>query len=72
MSGVPAHTKEHYDLMAQFERQHGYINKKPAYEPRDVWMLGHVYANGDLNEKFIAFREGYVFGKTVAQQEAPK
>jgi hypothetical protein len=56
-------SKEHYDLMAQFERQHkGYRADK---EPQSLWPKGHIYQDGKVNEMFLAFRNGYAFGKAV-------
>lgn len=52
-------TKEHYDLMAQFDRQFpGRLDK----EPKELWAKGNIYQDGNRNELFLAFRRGYAYG----------
>jgi hypothetical protein len=61
-------SKEHYDLMAQFERD----NKlTPSHREKDKewWKRGQVYENGEVNRNFIYFRQGYSFGKSIAQAD---
>lgn len=56
-------TQEHYDLMAQFEREHiGRFDK----EPKEYWPRGIIYQDGRVNELFLTYRRGYAFGKTTA------
>ena len=61
-------TKEHYDLMASFEREHKHCRlareKDTAY-----WKMGHVYQDGHVNELFMAYRKGYALG-TVSGEAA--
>lgn len=55
-------TKEHYDLIDQFEREHrGRFDK----EPKELWAGGHIYQDGHLNDLFLAYRRGYSYGKAV-------
>lgn len=56
-------TKEHIDLMAQFEKdlKPGRLDK----EPKEMWVRGIVYQDGHVNAAFIAYRMGYAFGKCV-------
>lgn len=54
-------SKEHYDLIAQFEREFkGRFDK----EPKELWVKGHVYQSGEMNDKFTIFRKGYALGKS--------
>lgn len=58
-------TQEHYDLLAQFEREtkHGRFDK----EARELWAKGHIYQDGHVNELFVAYRAGYALGKALWQ-----
>ena len=60
-------TKEHYDLMLQFEREFcpWRIEEK---EDKRWWAKGHIYQNGELNELFLAYRKGYALAKSIYQQ----
>lgn len=54
-------TKEHYDLLAQFERTfHG---ERLDKEPQELWSIGQIYQSGEINKLFLAYRMGYAFGK---------
>ena len=54
-------TKEHYELMASFEREHKH--RRPSREKdKELWKLGHVYEDGHVNELFLAYRKGYALG----------
>ena len=57
-------TKEHYDLMAQFEREfkHFRLDK----ESKEYWPSGNVYQDGQVNNIFLAYRRGYALGKVAA------
>jgi hypothetical protein len=58
-------TQEHYDLMAQFERQ----NKGLRFdrEDRSVWHLQRLYQSGETNTLFLMFRQGYALGKVAGR-----
>lgn len=64
-------TKEFYDLMEMFEK-----NIKRIYipgtnslnkEPKELWKLGRIYADGNVNSAFQAYMYGYSFGKIQCQ-----
>jgi hypothetical protein len=55
-------TQEHYDLMAQFERQ---FSGRMDREDKSLWVNQRIYQDGQTNELFLAFRHGYAFGKCV-------
>jgi len=59
-------TKEHYDLMLQFERdfRHWRLDR----EEKSWWPKGHIYQHGELNELFLAYRKGYALAKSIYQQ----
>lgn len=53
-------TQEHIDLIAMFEREHKGRHDK---EPKELWPMGRIYQNGEMNELFLAYRRGYAYGK---------
>ena len=55
-------TKEHYDLMIQFEKDFKY---KIEREDRNLWRNGVIYQNGETNNLFLAYRIGYTLGKAI-------
>lgn len=63
-------SKEHYDLMTQFEND---IRKAPGLhfnprfdrEEKRLWSKGHIYSHGETNTLFLAYRLGYAFGKVA-------
>jgi len=52
-------TKEHYDLMGQFEREHR--GRRMDRESKELWPRGIIYQDGHVNELFAAYRRGYAF-----------
>lgn len=58
-------TKEHYDLLEQFERE--FKSRRLDKEPKALWPKGIIYQDGHVNELFLAYRRGYSLGKTVTQ-----
>ena len=61
-------SKEHYELMADFERlcKPGRTDK----EPKDMWARGIIYQDGTVNEMFKIYRLGYAHGKAVERLAA--
>lgn len=59
------HTAEHYELMREFEKcfKHLPTNRK---ESKELWSKGYVYAHGETNELFLAYRHGYAYGRCVS------
>jgi hypothetical protein len=57
-------SKEHYDLMAQFEKEYKGL-RLDREKSKDLWAIGQVYENGQTNELFIAFRNGYSLAKLL-------
>ncbi len=62
---TPLHSKEHYDLMEMFDREHR--SMRLDKEDKAFWSKGHIYQDGRVNELFIAFRRGYALGKVVGE-----
>jgi hypothetical protein len=58
-------TKEHYDLMSQFERE--FAHERLDRESKELWSMGHIYQSGAVNSLFLAYRRGYAFGKVASQ-----
>jgi hypothetical protein len=56
-------SKEHYDLMAQFEREYPF--ERLDREPKELWKT-NVYQDGRVNSLFLAYRRGYSLGKMIA------
>jgi hypothetical protein len=57
-------TKEHYDLMKQFEAE--FKGVRLDKESKDLWLRSRIYQDGNVNELFLAYRRGYSFGKALA------
>lgn len=55
--------KEHYDLMAAFEKRYNYKDLKR--EPKEIWYRGAIYCHGEKNHEFLVFRDGYALGKFI-------
>ena len=55
--------KEHYEIMAEFEKQYKY--ERLDKESKGLWNKCIIYQDGNVNNLFIAFRRGYSFGKTA-------
>lgn len=65
---MQAHTKEHFELMASFERT--FKHQQLQRESKEMWARGAVYAHGVTNELFKAYRMGYAEHKAIANLEA--
>jgi hypothetical protein len=63
-------TKEHIELMAQFERDCTLHIGRVDKEAKDLWARGIIYQDGKTNELFLLYRKGYAFGRFVERQEA--
>lgn len=59
-------TREHSALMEQFEREFSGRHDK---EPKNLWPMGQIYQDGQMNELFLAYRQGYALGKAVQRLE---
>lgn len=60
-------TKEHYDVMEAFERQHRSL-RLDREKDRALWAKGHVYEDGEANRLFNAFRLGCAFAKAYYRE----
>ena len=56
-------SQEHYDLMAQFERE--YQGHRLDREDKSLWERGAIYQNGETNALFLAYRRGCAYGRAV-------
>ena len=54
-------TKEHYELMASFEREHKH-RRLSREKDKELWKSGYVYEDGQVNDLFVAYRKGYALG----------
>ena len=56
------HTKEHQELIEQFERDYPHFDKNK--EDKNLWAeFNRIYQDGKVNEIFLAYRCGYSFGR---------
>jgi hypothetical protein len=62
-------TKEHYDLMAQFEKEFKHC-RLDRERDKELWKAGQVYENGETNELFKAYRIGYTLGRVIERHDA--
>ena len=60
-------TQEHYDLMAQFERE--FKGYRLDREDKSLWAKGSVYQNGETNALFLAYRRGCAYGRSVERMD---
>lgn len=59
------HGKEHQELMTAFEQFMGGGDFRK--ESKEFWStVGAIYANGEINQKFLAYRAGYEFHRCVS------
>lgn len=58
-------TQEHIDLMAMFERE---FSGRKDKEPKNLWPMGHIYQDGQVNDLFLAYRKGYALARAVYLQ----
>lgn len=56
-------SKEHYDLLAQFEKE--FSHRRLDREPKADWRRGIIYQDGTTNELFLAYRKGFAHGEAV-------
>jgi hypothetical protein len=61
-------SQEHIDLMAMFEREHR--GRRLDKEPKNLWAMGRIYQDGQLNDLFLVYRKGYALAKSIYQQGA--
>lgn len=60
--------KEHYDLISAFERNPLFTrSRRLDKEDKAMWAKGNIYQCGVTNELFLAFRNGYAYGKATHQ-----
>lgn len=54
-------TKEHYELMAQFDAEHTHLRLTREAD-KGLWARGNLYQDGHVNDLFVAYRKGYALG----------
>ena len=55
-------SKEHYEIMEQFERDYDCVPL--AKEDKSMWKEGYFYQNGDINNLFKAYSKGYSLARS--------
>lgn len=61
-------TQEHYDLIAQFDRE--FKGERLDKEEKSLWSKEIVYQDGQVNKLFLAYRRGYALGKAIERMAA--
>nr|WP_279196081.1 hypothetical protein [Ralstonia mannitolilytica] len=61
-------SQEHYELMANFERE--FKGRRLDREAKNLWPMGVVYCDGEVNKLFDAYRRGYSLHKGMANLTA--
>jgi len=56
-------SKDHYELVAQFDKQ--FSHRRLDKENKERWLKGNVYQDGNVNELFLAFRAGVAYGVAI-------
>jgi len=59
-------SKEHYDLMDEFERQH---SGRMDREDKSLWQRGVIYQDCHVNDLFLAFRRGYAYSHAYTRSD---
>lgn len=62
-------TKEHYELIAQFEKSAGKYFRLDK-EPKELWKRGQIFQNGEANNAFKMYCEGFAYGRAVERLAA--
>lgn len=62
--GLTLFGREHYDLMTSFDQ--AFRGRRLDKEDKALWPKGNVYASGETNELFLAYRRGYALGRATA------
>jgi hypothetical protein len=58
-------SQAHYDLIAMFDRL--FKGRRLDKEDKSLWAKGRIYQNGEVNELFLAFRQGVAYGQGIAE-----
>lgn len=57
-------SQDHYDLIAMFDKL--FKGRRLDKEDKGIWAKGRVYQDGNVNELFLAFRQGVAYGSAKA------
>ena len=69
MNHMSLTSKEHYELMAAFEKQFMYL--RLDREAKSLWPTGRIYQDGQANELFLAFRCGAAYAAATLRLAEP-
>lgn len=61
-------SKEHQELMQQFEKDCKNHIAHTDKENKDLWPKGIVYQDGKTNNLFLVYRMGYALGKVIGRE----
>lgn len=61
-------SQEHIDMMAMFERvARKEFSGRLDREDKASWSMGRIYQDAQMNERFLAFRQGVAYGQALAR-----
>jgi hypothetical protein len=49
-------------MIAMFERE---FSGRRDKESKDLWPMGRIYQDGQVNDLFLAYRKGYALARAV-------
>jgi hypothetical protein len=55
-------TKEHYDILAKFEKNFSHL-RLTREKNKTLWRKGQIYENGETNALYSAYILGYSFAR---------
>lgn len=62
---MPLNSHEHIEMVAMFDRL--FKGRRLDKEDKSIWSKGHIYQDGQLNDLFLAFRQGVAYGQAVSR-----
>lgn len=57
-------SKEHYDILAMFDKTYSHYNIKKESD-KELWKKGYIYQSGETNDLYVAYMFGYAHGKKI-------
>jgi hypothetical protein len=66
MERMDVGSKEHYELLIEFEKNFTGI-RLDREKDKNLWKNGQVYENGETNKLYKAYQLGYSLARSVYQ-----
>lgn len=58
-------SQDHYEMIAMFDKL--FKGNRLDKEDKSMWPKGHVYQNGEVNNLFLAFRQGAAYAQSLSR-----